>query len=202
MRHVACAAAVLMCANLDGQNPPARPQVEVASVKPAANDAAGPGPMMREIMRNNRQAGVIPMEDPGRIRLDNWALLDLIAAAYRVRAREVSGPPWLADRGFDIEAKTPKGTQKEQLNGMLQSLLEEKVHHNSQIKQGFALVIGKGGPKLKPAGKPLTPEQRQEHSAANRKRIEERGSIPSPSRPGRTPTFPAEPFSMPSKSSG
>ena len=59
-----------------------------ASVKPAANDGPGGGrfPTMREMMRKMRQPGVIPMTDPGRIRLENWALLDLIAAAYRVRA--------------------------------------------------------------------------------------------------------------------
>ena len=60
---------------------------------------------------------------------------------------------------------------------MLQCLLEErfglKVHRGTQTEQGFALVIGKGGPKLKPAETPLTSEQRQERLAANRKRIEE-----------------------------
>jgi uncharacterized protein (TIGR03435 family) len=106
---------------------------------------------------------MIPMDDPGRVRMENWALLDMIAAAYSVRANQVSGPSWLADQGFNIEAKVPEGTQKEQLNGMLQSLLEErfglKVHRDSQTKSGFALVVGKNGPKLKPAEPPPTPAQ-------------------------------------------
>ena len=179
MRFAVCAAMALICASLHAQTPPARPQFEVASVKPAATDAAGASlvAMMRVMMRTNLQAGAIPMEDPGRIRLNNWALLDLIAAAYRVRARDVSGPSWLADQGFNIEAKIPEGTPKEELNKMLQSLLEErfglKVHRGTQTKQGFALAIGKDGPKLKPAEPPLTPEQRQERSAANGKRREE-----------------------------
>jgi uncharacterized protein (TIGR03435 family) len=179
MRYVVCTAMALICANLRAQTPPARPQFEVASVKPAANDQAGSRlvTMMRVMMRTNLPLGAIPMEDPGRIRLDNWALLDLIAAAYRVRAKDVSGPSWLADQGFDIEAKVPEGTQKEQLNGMLQSLLEERfglqVHRGTQTRQGFALVVGKDGPKLKPAEAPLTTEQRQERSAANAKRMEE-----------------------------
>ena len=165
-------AAALICSNLCAQTAPAKPEFEVASVKPAAND--GPGgerfAVMREIMRNGRPPGMIPMEDPGRIRLDNWALLDLIAAAYRVHASQVSGPSWLADQGFDIEAKTPEGTQKEQLNGMLQLLLEErfglKVHRDSQTKSGFALVVGKNGPKLEPEEPPLAPGLTQQEQQA------------------------------------
>ena len=113
MRYVLCTAMALICGGLDGQTVPARAQFEVASVKAAANDE-GRGrliPMMREMMRANRQPGAIPMEDPGRIRLENWALLDLIAAAYGVRAKAVHGPSWLGDQGFDIEAKAPEGTQ-------------------------------------------------------------------------------------------
>jgi uncharacterized protein (TIGR03435 family) len=184
-------ALALICTSLLGQTPPTQPRFEVASVKPTANHGPDDGrfAMMREIMRNNRQPGMIPMEDPGRIRLDNWALLDLIAAAYRVRANQVSGPSWLADQGFDIEAKTPERSQKEQLNGMLQSLLEErfglKVHRDSQTKPGFALVAGKSGPKLEPAEPPpaagLTGQaqqaerqkQLQERSDALQKRMQE-----------------------------
>ena len=46
---------------------------------------------------------------------------------------------------------------------MLQSLLEErfglKVHRDTQTEQGFALVVGKNGPKLKPAEPPPAPAQ-------------------------------------------
>jgi uncharacterized protein (TIGR03435 family) len=163
MRYVARTAIALICANLHAQTPPAKPQFEVASVKPAANDERGGRgmPMIREMMRNGRKPGVIPMTDPGRIRLENWALLDLIAAAYSVRATQVSGPAWLSDQAFDIEAKVPGGAPKEALNAMLQSLLEErfglKVHRDTQTKQGFALAVGKNGPKL-PAEPPPAPE--------------------------------------------
>ena len=173
VRVAAGACAILACATLLAQAPGARPQFEVASVKPAANDRSGGGrfPMMREITRNTRLPGEIPMADPGRIRLQDWSLLDLIAAAYSVRTTQVSGPEWMADQGFDIEAKVPEGTPKGQLNAMLQSLLEErfalKAHRDTETRQGFALVVGKNGPKLKPAEPPptelqgLTPEERQ-----------------------------------------
>lgn len=165
MRYVVCAAIAFICVNLRAQTPSARPQFEVASVKPAASRETGVGriPMMREMTRNMRPPGMIPMTDPGRIRLENWALLDLIAAAYSVSANQVSGPAWLSDQGFDIEAKVPDGTPKKELNAMLQSLLEErfglKVHRDTQTRQGFALTVGKNGPKLQPAEPPPAPAQ-------------------------------------------
>ena len=163
---------------LSAQTPAPKPRFEVASVKPAANDVLGGRfAMMREIMRSTRPRGWIPMEDPGRIRLEGWALLDLVAAAYNVHANELSGPAWMSDQAFDVEAKVPEGTPKEQLNAMLQSLLEErfglKVHRGTQSRQGFALVVGKNGPKLKPAELSITPEQREERAAATRKRVDD-----------------------------
>lgn len=173
MRSFVWTAIAFLCTDASAQTAPARPQFEVASIKPAKTNL---NPAMREMMRSMGRPGTIPMEDPSRIRLDNWALLDMIAAAYRVRANQVSGPSWLADQAFDVEAKVPEGTPKEQLNPMLQSLLEErfglKIHGGSQTMQGFVLTIGKDGPKLKPAEAPLTAEQRQERFAANGQRME------------------------------
>ena len=139
---------------------PARPQFEVASVKPAVPGRTLP-PMLWAVMRNNGRPGEIPMAGPDRVRVQNWPLLDLIAAAYGVRASQVSGPDWLSDQGLDIEAKVPDGARKEDLNAMLQSLLEErfglKVHRGTKTGQGFALTVGKDGPKLKPAEPPPSP---------------------------------------------
>lgn len=119
---------------------------------------------MGEMLRDLRPPGMIPMDDPGRVRLEDWTLLDLIASAYSVRATQVSGPAWLSSQGFDIEAKVPDGTRKEKLNAMLQSLLAGrfglKVHRGTQTNQDFALAVGKNGPKLKPAEPPLDPQKR------------------------------------------
>jgi uncharacterized protein (TIGR03435 family) len=174
-----CAAIASICTSLLAQTPAARPKFEVASVKLTANEEAGGGRFLsaREMLRDARPPGMIPMDDPGRVRLEDWALLDLIAAAYSVRTAQVSGPAWLSSRGFDIEAKVPESTRKEELNAMLQSLLEErfdlKVHRSAQTRQGFALVVGKNGPKLKPAEPPLDPEQR---IADGQRRMRERES--------------------------
>jgi uncharacterized protein (TIGR03435 family) len=102
------------------------------------------------------------MIGPDRVRLTYWSLLDLIAAAYSVRTTQVSGPAWLSDQVFDIEAKVPDDTPKEQLNAMLQSLLEErfglKMHRAPKTAQGFALTVGKNGPNLKPTQPPPVPD--------------------------------------------
>lgn len=177
MRLFVWTAMALICASLRAQTPSARPQFEVASVKAATTSGTQLDrfPMMREMMRNGRPPGDIPMADPGRIRLENWALVDLIAAAYRVRAVQVSGPAWLSDQVFDVEAKVAEGTPKEQVNAMLQSLLEDrfglKAHRESQTKSGFALVVGKNGAKLKPAAAPvpLDPSLSEEEKRAKRK---------------------------------
>jgi uncharacterized protein (TIGR03435 family) len=154
---------------------PSAPKFEVASVKPAAgNDAPGRsmGWRMREIM----PPGQIPMLSPGQVRIQNWTLLDLIAAAWRVRAAQVSGPAWLSDQGFDIDAKIPEGAPRDQLNEMLQALMEERfgldLHRESKTQPGFALVVGKNGPKLQAADpdagapKDLSPEEQKKGAMA------------------------------------
>jgi uncharacterized protein (TIGR03435 family) len=196
MRYVVCAVLALICATLGAQTLAAGPQFEVATVKPVASDVRSS--MMREMSRetmrsvlNMQPPGMIPMTGPNRVRLHDWALLDLIAAAYSVRATRVSGPAWLTDQRFDIEAKMPDNATKEELNAMLQSLLEErfglKVHRGPQTGPGFALVVGKDGPKLKTAEAPPTPapgltdeeqralfqQKRQANIAAMRKRAQE-----------------------------
>jgi uncharacterized protein (TIGR03435 family) len=176
MQYAVCTAIAFISINVQAQTFPAGSRFEVASVKPAANDQTRGGipPRLREMMRSNWPPGMMPMDDPGRVRAENWALLDLIAAAYRVRATQVSGPAWLSDQSFDIEAKVPDGAPKEEVNAMLQSLLEErfglKVHRDTRTGQGFALVVGKNGPKLKPAEPPPDSQKRM---ADMQKRMQE-----------------------------
>ena len=144
MRYVAWAAIAVICMTSGAQTPSVKPQFEVASVRPT-DETRNPrlSRITREFGRSERKPGEIPMTGPDRVRLQNWTLLDLIAAAYSVRATQVSGPAWLSDQAFDIEAKLPDGTPKEALNAMLQSLLEErfglKVHRGTQTGQGFRI---------------------------------------------------------------
>jgi uncharacterized protein (TIGR03435 family) len=130
------------------------PQFEVSSVKPSP-PAAGRFPIALA-----RSEGGPGTKDPGRATLRNFALRDLITKAYEVKVDQVYGPAWLstvsftsaADR-FDIDAKVPEGTSKDDFRRMLQSLLSErfglKLHRETRQGQVHSLVVGKNGPKLK-----------------------------------------------------
>ncbi len=115
---------------------------EVASIKPSQ-----PMPMGRMRIGMNT--------DGGMLRYSNVSLKDCIRNAYRVKDFQVQGPDWLDSARFDIVAKLPDGASKDQIPEMLQTLLAERfklsLHRDTKEHAIYALVVGKGGPKLKPA---------------------------------------------------
>ena len=78
-----------------------------------------------------------------------------IRFAYRVKDYQISGPSWLNDLKFDILAKAPANTRPNQFEFMLQTLLADRFHlrFHRETKEisGLALVMAKGGLKLKEA---------------------------------------------------
>jgi uncharacterized protein (TIGR03435 family) len=98
--------------------------------------------------------------DSDRVDLVWMSLMELICVAYKVKPAEVAGnPAWLnagadADH-FNILAKMPEGATKDQVPEMLQALLAERfklvVRRERRDTAGYALIVGKGGPKLKEA---------------------------------------------------
>ncbi|HEV2645557.1 MAG TPA: TIGR03435 family protein [Acidobacteriaceae bacterium] len=174
MRFVVCAVMAVMCATVGAQTPPpASPQFEVASVRLEAKGTADGGPLamlMKRAARSRIMPGDIPMRGDW-VSLQGWTLVDLTAAAYRLNRTRVSGPAWMSDQEFDIEAKVAPGTAKAELNAMLRSLLEErfglKAHRETRNERSFALVVGKDGPKMQLAVAPaplpegLTDEERK-----------------------------------------
>jgi uncharacterized protein (TIGR03435 family) len=117
------------------------PSFEVASVKAAAPCCA-PGQHLPS-----------PKAGEDRIDFRYVTLRYCIEFAFGVEDYQLSGPPWLADARFDIEAKGPEGTRPTQLPDMLQNLLAERfglrIHREAKDVSALALVITKGGPKLK-----------------------------------------------------
>jgi uncharacterized protein (TIGR03435 family) len=77
----------------------------------------------------------------------------LLTTAYGVKGYQISGPSWLDSERFDIVAKIAKGATKEQFQLMFQNLLAERfkltLHRDTKELPMYALVVGKGGPKLK-----------------------------------------------------
>lgn len=120
-------------------------EFEVASVKPSA-----PQEMNRSFVRMGGGPGT---NDPGQITYTNVPLRSLLANAYGVKGYQITGPGFLDTERFDVLAKVPKGTSKDDAKLMLQNLLAErfqlKLHREQKEQSIYALVVGKNGPKLK-----------------------------------------------------
>jgi len=98
--------------------------------------------------------------DKALLRVHNFTLKRLIAGAYQVDMRTISGgPKWVDSDSYDINAKIPaeySEQRRDLIPKMFQSLLAERFHlviHRSPDQiSGYFLVVAKGGPKLKPGG--------------------------------------------------
>lgn len=127
-----------------------KPAFEVATIKLSA-------PLDMAKIAVEVRAGRMPKlgahVDAGRAEYTYLALKDLISLAYGVKPYQVSGPDWMATQRFDIMAKMPSGSKKEEAPKMLQALLEERfkltTHKSKAEHPVLGLVVGKGGPKLK-----------------------------------------------------
>jgi uncharacterized protein (TIGR03435 family) len=140
------------------------PTFEVASIKLSPpNDDPGMGrgaKMALDMLQNQLPPGFIQM-DRARVAMRNQSLLNLVAAAYRVRVSHVSGPAWMSEQQFDVDAKIPEDAPPGQVNEMLQALLAERfglrLHSESRSQPGYALMVGKNGPRLDVSISPANP---------------------------------------------
>jgi uncharacterized protein (TIGR03435 family) len=94
------------------------------------------------------------MDDPRRFRALTW-VQSLIEWAYHVRDFQVvGGPEWIREvhSRFDIQAMAPSASSESEMRQMLQALLTDrfrlKLHRETREMQVYALVVGKGGPRL------------------------------------------------------
>ncbi|HSP68000.1 MAG TPA: TIGR03435 family protein [Bryobacteraceae bacterium] len=127
-----------------------KPSFEVATIKPAQ-------PMdQAKILAALQSGGKMPVGatiDSHRAEYLYLDLKTLLTYAYGVKPYQITGPDWMATTRFDIVAKMPEGSTREDAPRMLQSLLEERfkltTHRTTAEHPVLALVVGKGGPKLK-----------------------------------------------------
>ncbi len=147
----------LLPAMATAQTSPARPQFEVASLKP------NPG------CENNFRGGNLS-PSPGRLEMTCTNLQSMLQAAYgtfgdgrtvNTRPLRIEGtPPWAQSEYYSLSAKSDGPARTEMLAGpMLQTLLEErfqlKAHPETRQMPVYALTVGKGGiktPPLAPGG--------------------------------------------------
>jgi len=134
---------------------PLRPHFEafdVATVKPIEADA--------------KAGRFFKMEGQNRWIATNYTLKNLIALAYDLNPRTISGGSgWVDSQQFNIEAITPGDVRPVRLEQMqmLRVLLTERFkltfHRQQKEFSIYELSIAKGGPKLKAAAQPNDPPQ-------------------------------------------
>jgi uncharacterized protein (TIGR03435 family) len=147
-----------------GQTPPPRLEFEVASVK-----AAEPlNPM-------TPQVNIGLHIDGAQVRLNYLSLRELVATANRVRSYQVDGPEFLTSERFDIAAKLPEGSTRDQVPEMLQSLLADRfqvaTHRGTKEFPVLALTVAKSGLRMKAS----TPDPELD-AAANKTDVNATGS--------------------------
>jgi uncharacterized protein (TIGR03435 family) len=98
----------------------------------------------------------VDLFEGGRLRIDNEPVKLLIRQAFQVQDARIAGTPaWVDTDRYDIEAKTgsPEKISREQMGPLMQNLLAErfhlKFHRETRELTVGALVVAKGGPKLK-----------------------------------------------------
>lgn len=143
---------VLAASSLLGQTTAAAPTFDVASIKPSEPIT----PAM--VQAGKLHAGM--KIDGARVDIGNFTLLQLITKAYDVKTYQVQGPSWMTPMAqrFDVVANLPAGATKDQVPQMLQALLAERfklvIHRDTKEHNVYALVVAKGGPKIKETQEP------------------------------------------------
>lgn len=112
---------------------------EAASIKKSSPDRAGSGISTY----------------PNRIQVVNSTLKFCVEMAWNVKDFQVSGGPgWTGSDRYDIDAVAASAFKPGEYRLMLQTLLADRfglaIHHETQERSGYALVVTKNGHKLPP----------------------------------------------------
>jgi len=125
------------------QSQPAKPAFEAASIKP------GPPGNIMDLMRSG---GVYSNIDDSHFAVGSFNLAALVQMAFHIPQDQIVEPDWMMEPRFDVQAKLPAGSSKEQVPAMLLTLLEDRFkltwHHDQKVLPVYALMVAKDGPKL------------------------------------------------------
>lgn len=139
---------LLLLAITAGAQPPSTASFEVASIK-SNQHLVGPD-------YNNHIA-----ISPSGFTAHNATLRRLIAEAYALQLRQISGPDWLDQNEYEIEARTSAASERAAVALMLRSLLSErfhlKQHRETREMRVYVLVVAPSGAKIHPATAPEAP---------------------------------------------
>jgi uncharacterized protein (TIGR03435 family) len=92
---------------------------------------------------------------PGTLAMRDVSIETCIKWAYGVQRAQVVGPGLLTSEKYDITAKSEGVATKNEMRAMMRSLLTERFglvfHTEKRELKSYALVVAKGGPKMKQA---------------------------------------------------
>jgi uncharacterized protein (TIGR03435 family) len=132
-----------------GQTAPARPEFDVASLKPVVLDGADLYYANLGTYRN------------GVLTQTNTTLAECLRFAYEITTDDlVAGPDWIKNKmvRFDILAKTAPATPRSEALLMLRTLLDDRfkltLRHEPRVLSYYALTAPNGARKLLPAEDP------------------------------------------------
>jgi len=134
---------------------------EVASVKPSVPRPQTAGGAAERTGGSGFGGGGCPTSlkvSLGRVDVRCATLPVLIGYAFRISPDRVTGPAWMTGLGspkFDIAATIPQGATENQVPELFQALLADRFHlvfhRGTGARAIYALVVAKGGIKLKKA---------------------------------------------------
>ena len=155
-----------------------QPAFEVASVQPS------PPPKGNGITVGC--GGGPGTTDPGIVNCKNVTLALLLPMAYRMSLDQIAAPSWIDGQRFDITARVPAGTTREQMANLWQKLLIDRfklaVHRESRVVAQYDLLVDRGGPKFKPPEQSPDPNVDQERHSGPTKL--DKDGFPILNRPG------------------
>lgn len=149
--------ATVVATKLFAQQGGAPLRFEVASVKPTIS--------LSELNRQNLEARLAGTPLPPqsrrvsglRLNIGGETIKSMVSWAYGADVQLIEGPGWViqGEDLYEIQAKLPAGSTKDDIPAMLRQLLQERFHlavHRAAAEQaGFAITVSQRGPRLKPA---------------------------------------------------
>ncbi|HJZ95225.1 MAG TPA: TIGR03435 family protein [Candidatus Solibacter sp.] len=83
----------------------------------------------------------------------NVTLKGMLMTAFDIKDYQIQCPAWMETARFNISARVPEGTPRDQINPMLQKLLVERfqieLRRDRKEMAAYTLTVAKNGPKLK-----------------------------------------------------
>ena len=121
------------------------PTFEVASV------SKGDPLNIQEVIAGKMKLGMTI--DAAMVHITRMSIAEMMRYAYKVKSFQIQGPDWLNVDRFNVTAKMPPGSSRDDIPQMMQALLADRFklqfHRTTADQNVYALVVLKSGLKLK-----------------------------------------------------